>query len=55
MGNAEGWRTGAVKDKRSGSSATGTIEFEHANPALDESGAAVNAEPSQSQLEMRSI
>ena len=55
MGNAEGWRTGAVKDKRSGSSATGTIEFEHANPALDESGAAADAEPSQSQLEMRSI
>ena len=34
---------------------TGTIEFEHANPALDESGAAADAEPSQSQLEMRSI
>ena len=53
MGGAEGWRTGAVKDKRSGSSATGTIEFEHANPALDESGAAAAA--GQSQLEMRSI
>ena len=53
MGNAEGWRTGAVKDKRSGISATGTIEFEHANPALDESGAAAAA--GQSQLEMRSL
>ena len=48
MGNAEGWRTGAVKDKRSGSSATGIIEFEHANPAaLDESAAAA-AGPAQS-------
>ena len=55
MAGAEGWRTGAVKDKRSGSAATGTIEFEHANPALDESGAAADAEPSRSQLEMRSI
>ena len=55
MAGAEGWRTGAVKDKRSGSAATGTIAFEHANPALDESGAAADAEPSRSQLEMRSI
>ena len=47
-----GWRTGAVKDKRSGISATGTIEFEHANPALDESGAAA---AERSQLEMRSV
>ena len=48
-----GWRTGTVKDQRAGSSATSTVEFEHANPALDESGAAAAAE--RSQLEMRSI
>ena len=53
MVGAEGWRTGAVKDKRAGSSATGTIEFEHANPALDESGAAAAAE--RSQLQVRSV
>ncbi len=48
-----GWRTGAVKDKRADSAATGTItEFEHANPALGESGAAA-AGPSQ--LQARSI
>ena len=42
------WMTGTVKDGRAD-----TIEFEHANPALDESGAAAAAE--RSQLEMRSI
>ena len=45
MAGAEGWRSGAVKDERSGSTMADTIEFDHANPALDESGAA--AEPSQ--------
>ena len=62
MAEAEGWRAGVVKDKRSGNSATGTIEFEHANPALaleHEPGVDVDAdtgaESSQSQLEMRSI
>ena len=49
-----GWRIGTVKDQRAGSSATGT-EFEHANPALDESGAAAAAAAGPSQLEMRSI
>ena len=51
MAEAEGWRTGAVKDKRSGSAGTGTGStefFEHTNPAaLDESAAAA-AGPSQS-------
>ena len=49
MAEAEGWRTGAVKDKRSGSASTGSTEFfEHANPAaLDESAAAA-AGPAQS-------
>ena len=53
-----GWRTGAVKDKdkRAGSAATGTItEFEHANPALDESGAAAESPQPQLQPEVRSI
>ena len=52
MAEAEGWLTGAVKDKRLslGSAATGSIEFEHANPALDESGATTAAKLPQSQM-----